>query len=338
MRARGLKPALFKNEVLGVADPLAIILFIGLWCLADREGRLEDRPLRIRAELFPYRADVDVDRLLTWLHQQGFIVRYETIAGQKLISVTTFRKHQSPHHTERPSTLPAPTDGPPLNNGESTVSAPLSHDGNPPDSYLLITDSLIADCGPSKGADAPRAPARRATQLPEDFKPNDHHRTLAAELGVDLDSASAAFCDHARANGKTFKDWDAGFRTWLRNELKFGRRPAGSSALLRAAAGPPVVNQRPIHERVQAWRNKAVLRGVDVDAGNDILAKLTNQMREVAWLTRIWAGGVENKDTVVLLAPDEATADQAITQCGGMLAAITAAGYVAIQGVKVYEV
>ena len=49
-RSRNIKPSLFKNEVLGVADPLYTILFEGLWVLADREGRLEDRPLRIKAE------------------------------------------------------------------------------------------------------------------------------------------------------------------------------------------------------------------------------------------------------------------------------------------------
>ena len=46
-RARNIKPALFKNEVLGVADPIATLLFIGLWTLADRRGILEDRPLQI---------------------------------------------------------------------------------------------------------------------------------------------------------------------------------------------------------------------------------------------------------------------------------------------------
>lgn len=49
-RSRNIKPGLFKNEVLGVADPIYTILFQGLWVLADREGRLEDRPMRIKAE------------------------------------------------------------------------------------------------------------------------------------------------------------------------------------------------------------------------------------------------------------------------------------------------
>ena len=48
-RARNIKPGFFANENLAECDPLARLLFAGLWCLADREGRLEDRPKRIAA-------------------------------------------------------------------------------------------------------------------------------------------------------------------------------------------------------------------------------------------------------------------------------------------------
>ena len=47
-RARNIKPAFFKNELLAELDAFDRLLFIGLWCLADREGRTEDRPKRIK--------------------------------------------------------------------------------------------------------------------------------------------------------------------------------------------------------------------------------------------------------------------------------------------------
>ena len=105
-RARNIKPGLFKNEVLGVADPLFTLLFEGLWLLADREGRLEDRPLRIKAEIFPYR-DIDADTMLSWLEENGFIQRY-TAAGKKYIQVCEFVKHQNPHKNEPDSSIPSP--------------------------------------------------------------------------------------------------------------------------------------------------------------------------------------------------------------------------------------
>jgi hypothetical protein len=128
MRSRNIKPGLFRNELLGAADPLLTLLFQGLWCIADREGRLEDRPLRIKAEVFPYRDVPDIHGYLTQLEKMGFIFRYR-VKEAGLIQVVNFKKHQSPHHTEKKSQLPAP------------VNSPLEHGENPPDS--LIPDLLI---------------------------------------------------------------------------------------------------------------------------------------------------------------------------------------------------
>lgn len=107
-RARNIKPGLFKNEVLGVADPLYTLLFEGLWVLADRAGRLEDRPLRIKAEVFPYRSS-DVDAMLGWLQEQGFIHRYEVL-GKRYILICEFVKHQNPHKNEAESVIPPPEE------------------------------------------------------------------------------------------------------------------------------------------------------------------------------------------------------------------------------------
>ena len=108
-RARNIKPGFFKNEILGVADPLYSLLFEGLWVLADRSGRLEDRPLRIKGEVFPYREGLNVDAMLTWLESNGFIRRY-TAQGKKCILVLEFVKHQNPHKNETESELPSPSD------------------------------------------------------------------------------------------------------------------------------------------------------------------------------------------------------------------------------------
>ena len=62
-RARNIKPGLFKNELLVEQSLFVRLLFVGLWTLADREGRLEDRPKRIKLELFPYDSE-DTDAAL----------------------------------------------------------------------------------------------------------------------------------------------------------------------------------------------------------------------------------------------------------------------------------
>ena len=106
MRTRNLKPNFFKNDILGSLNPLARLLFSGLWCLADREGRLEDRPLRIKAEILPF-DDCDVDSLLSLLHENGFITRYEA-EGKKYIDIPRFTYHQHPNMKEAASEIPPP--------------------------------------------------------------------------------------------------------------------------------------------------------------------------------------------------------------------------------------
>jgi hypothetical protein len=105
-RIRYLKPGFFKNELLAECDPLARILFAGLWTEADRDGRLEDRPRRLKAELLPY-DDCDPEALLAQLHQRGFIMRY-TVANVGYIAMPTWYAHQRPHKDEHSRGFPGP--------------------------------------------------------------------------------------------------------------------------------------------------------------------------------------------------------------------------------------
>lgn len=105
MRARNLKPGFFKNEDLASIEPLGRILFAGLWGIADRKGKLEDRPLRIKAEVLPY-DNCDVEILLGALTLKGFINRYE-VNSHKYIEILNFSKHQTPHWQEKDSIIPS---------------------------------------------------------------------------------------------------------------------------------------------------------------------------------------------------------------------------------------
>lgn len=107
-RARNIKPGFFKNDQLAECHPLARILFAGLWCEADREGRLEDRPKRLKVECLPY-DDCDVDALLSDLAKRGFIQRYE-VNGVAYIAIAEFLKHQNPHQRESASVIPGPVN------------------------------------------------------------------------------------------------------------------------------------------------------------------------------------------------------------------------------------
>ena len=134
-RARNIKPGFFTNDVLAEVDPLGRILFAGLWTIADREGRLEDRPKKIKAQILPY-DDCNCDALLQALHKYGFILRYE-LDGNAYIQIVKWSEHQNPHIKEAESTIPAP-----YKNSASTVQVPKKEETSPADSLNPITDSL----------------------------------------------------------------------------------------------------------------------------------------------------------------------------------------------------
>ena len=103
-RARNIKPAFFTNDELVELPFETRLLFIGLWMLADREGRIVDRPKKIKMEIFPA-DDVDCEKSISLLESSGFIGRYE-FGNHRVIEILKFIKHQSPHSTEKDSLLP----------------------------------------------------------------------------------------------------------------------------------------------------------------------------------------------------------------------------------------
>ena len=110
MRSRVIKPGFFSDAALGRLPIGARLLFAGLWCLADRAGRLIDSPRWIAGQVFPYDEDDITEHVRQWLEDLaggGFIVRYQAQGG-RYIQVTNFAKHQPVHSRESPSTIPPP--------------------------------------------------------------------------------------------------------------------------------------------------------------------------------------------------------------------------------------
>lgn len=110
-RGRDIKPGFFISDELAEVTRDARLLFIGLWTLADREGRVELRPLKIKAQLFPYDADMKPERIEKLIGElQECSGHFLTVYGneQKFIQVKNFKKHQHIHPNEKPSELPGP--------------------------------------------------------------------------------------------------------------------------------------------------------------------------------------------------------------------------------------
>jgi len=225
-RARNIKPGTFENEDLAELPIAARYLFIALWTLADREGRLEDRPKRIQKYCLTY-DDVDVDDLLQMLHESGFIVRYGDCTRQarckhqsQYIQILTFKEHQSPHVKERASTIPAP-DKP----GASTRQAPPdshdSHDSPNPDSKPIGTSG-----------DAPKEkPASKINGYPEEFESIWQQRPKRA--GADNKREAFKAYRARLREGHTNEELAAGLKNYRQHVEREGK--VGTEFVKRAA-------------------------------------------------------------------------------------------------------
>ncbi len=205
-RARNIKPAFFKNDILAELPPLARLLFVGLWCIADREGRLEDRVKRIKVEVLPYDS-CNIEDLLTKLHDAGFIVRYQ-IEGNQYIQITNFTKHQNPHIKEQASEIPAPDL-----HQTSTVQVPNEHGTSPADSLNPLIDSLKPIVEP------PHIKIQHLTVSKEE------HEKLVAEYG--LDTVKSVY--EGMTNYAKLKDYKSGYLT-ANNWCKRRKEKEGSKS------------------------------------------------------------------------------------------------------------
>ena len=231
MRIRTIKPEFFKHDELAELPPLIRLLFVGLWCVADCAGRLQDRPARIKAEVLPY-DKCDVVAAIELLTQKGFISRYQ-VGTVNLIQINNFRKHQriTGKEAETPSKFPAQfpsNDSDTVLDSDERSGKPLGNIGETPE-----TTGREGKGKEGKGMDGkhpPQASPAQSVEQPASPSPSTKSKPSSLieavsyftdTLGSTADQGEAFF-DHFEANGwkqggkATIKDWRAAARSWHR--------------------------------------------------------------------------------------------------------------------------
>lgn len=220
-RIRYLKPDFFKDEDIKELPFQTRLVFAGLWVNADKEGRGEDRPERLKVEIMPY-DKVDIDKELDILAKKKkhsnkpFICRYE-IDGQKYYQIVEWHKHQRPHHTEKDSNIPP-------YNGDLTVKEPL-----------IDGESLVYK-GNGKGKGKGNG---EGTQSECEVKALVIERKVNKNIPKDLDEVTeffeltfgnsveaTPFYDHFESNGwkvggkAPMKCWRSAAKNWMRSPYR----------------------------------------------------------------------------------------------------------------------
>lgn len=96
-RIRTVKPAFLRHEKLQDLEhenpgQYIMIVFMGLWMLADSKGRFEYKPRSMKLDILPF-LDYNMQQSLDVLEKNGFIRSYE-VNGCRYGVVPTFRDHQ----------------------------------------------------------------------------------------------------------------------------------------------------------------------------------------------------------------------------------------------------
>jgi hypothetical protein len=107
-RIRTVKPETFLNEDLfdleRVSKEPVRLAYIGLWTVADREGRFEWKPRQLKAAILPHDR-LDFAKVLDALESSGRVERY-SVDGCEYGWIRSWKRHQIINNKERPSIIP----------------------------------------------------------------------------------------------------------------------------------------------------------------------------------------------------------------------------------------
>ena len=103
-RIRTIKPEFFTSEDIVALSALARLLYIALWCEADKEGRLVWKPMTFKLRYMPG-DDCNIQALCQEILERGLVKLY----GEGLAYIPSFSAHQHINPRESASQLPGHT-------------------------------------------------------------------------------------------------------------------------------------------------------------------------------------------------------------------------------------
>ncbi|MPZ14312.1 MAG: hypothetical protein GEU73_07785 [Chloroflexi bacterium] len=131
MKIRSVRPEFFSDPRLVNITPRGRLLYIGLWCYVDDEGRGEWLPKLIEGSVFPLE-QVDINTLLGELVDAARIVPYE-VDDRMYFWLPSFERHQKPQR-KFDSKIPEP---PPRDTHDT-----LTTDATPASSSVTLDDDI----------------------------------------------------------------------------------------------------------------------------------------------------------------------------------------------------
>lgn len=225
-RKRIIDPNIWESEDFSTLSMLGKVLFIGMFSIADDEGRGKANPVYIRSKLFPYTAEevrlADIKTALSEIAHRMSVTFY-TVDGSQYYALTHWEIWQKIDRPS-PSTIPAPEDGEPFDECSTNVRRTLDER-----STLIEKNRREKNRTEQNSVDTPATVDDVIA----------YSRTLGKEIP---NEECHKFYDHFSSNGwkvsgkAPMKDWKASFRNWVRNIGAYG--PAKKNAVNYAQHEP----------------------------------------------------------------------------------------------------
>lgn len=276
MPNRILREGILTSERVNRLDWPSEVFYRRLLSVVDDYGRYFAHVSLLRAALFALRLDqVSNDDVAHWLEktrQVGLVDLYE-VDGKLYLQVWNFKQQARAKQSKFPSPFGTDaTDGADAaaQQMHSRCTAPDAHrcstgtadatvfegEGVVGNGIEDATGDVIGDEGESAGAagvrkesvhakkgGSARGVIKQRQMLPEDFDLSSSSRVFAQERGVDVVVELQAFKDYHTAKGSTMLDWQAAWRAWCGNAVKFARASSGVKRF-SAAGKQTVLEQR----------------------------------------------------------------------------------------------
>lgn len=218
MPTRYLKPGICDSDKFErLQNPQSEALYYRLLTNVDDFGRLDARPLVVKAKCLPLREKVtseDVKTMLADLHNAGLIVLY-VVDGKEYLQFTGWDNKPRADESKFPQ---------PPANADKCMQIPT----------VLPVTVTVTGTKTGTGTETARKRAPAKTPLPKDFEISDRVKQWAERKGYDrLDEHLESFVSKSRAKGYTYADWNEGLMGAIRDDWA-GLRKGNSDAFAEA--------------------------------------------------------------------------------------------------------
>lgn len=202
----------------------ARLIFILMWPHCDDAGRLRASSRALASLLLPFDDDAPslIEGWLSELEAEHCIVRY-LCDGAHYLEVTNFLKHQKIDHPSKSNIPPPRETSRELHEASRNVALDLDQGPRIGKDRIGTKDSKTR---------APKKARFHKTSLPDNC-PDPDHKIVArnywdlknrSDLGDQVDEIAGGFRDHALRDDVRHVNWDAAWRTWYCNAMKFNKK------------------------------------------------------------------------------------------------------------------